>query len=66
VAGDGAHAAIFVFAEAGPEDDHASESGPAAHGVDHGGAGEVAEVCEGEPAAAPDPVTGDRVHEGHE
>ena len=53
-----------VLAEAGSEDDDAGERRPAADAVHDGRAGEVPEAGGRQPAAAPDPVAGDRIDEG--
>jgi len=54
-----------VFADTGSHEHGAGQGDPAAHGVDDGGAGEVDHRRGqlGQPAAAPDPVTGHGVDE---
>ena len=62
MAGNGAGLAVLVvFADTGPEDFRADKSGHAADHMYCGGACEIMEAELGEPAAAPDPVTGDRI-----
>ena len=62
----GVHLAVgpVTCLQARSEDQDAGESGPAADAVHDGRAGEVPETGRRQPAAAPDPVAGDRVDEG--
>ncbi len=55
-----------VLPEARPEHDDAGERRPAADAVHDGRSGEVPEAGRREPAAAPDPVAGDRIDERDE
>jgi hypothetical protein len=60
-----------VFAEARSQDDGTCQSGPSAHGVNHGGAGEIDESQSFEPAtpieqAAPCPAAENRIDNGAE
>ena len=65
--GDGVDAAVLaVLSEARPEKEHAHERGPSAHAMHDRGTGEIVEAHSTQPAAAPDPMSGDGVHERYE